>query len=86
MRGRRTPLAPLAVLAAAAALPAHLEAQDLDWESYARVRAHVLPAAEETAWLELGWRPTLWQGVCDGQAAKRPLVLWAMNGHPLGCT
>lgn len=50
------------------------------------VRAHVLPDAEELAWQRLGWRASLWQGVVDAQAARKPILLWAMNGHPLGCT
>lgn len=52
----------------------------------AEVRAHVLPDASELAWRSLGWRASLWQGVVDAYAAKRPILLWAMNGHPLGCT
>ncbi len=50
------------------------------------VRAHVLPDTEELAWQRLGWRASLWQGVVDAQAAGKPILLWAMNGHPLGCT
>jgi hypothetical protein len=52
----------------------------------AEVRAHVLPDALELAWKALGWRASLWQGVIDAQAAGKPILLWAMNGHPLGCT
>lgn len=52
----------------------------------AEVRAHVLPDAEELAWKALGWRASLWAGVVDAQAAEKPILLWAMNGHPLGCT
>jgi hypothetical protein len=52
----------------------------------AEVREHVLPDAEELAWQGLGWRASLWQGVVDAQAAGKPILLWAMNGHPLGCT
>lgn len=50
------------------------------------VRAHVLPDADELAWKALGWRASLAQGVVEAQAAEMPILLWAMNGHPLGCT
>lgn len=56
-------------------------AQDL-----AAVRAHVLPSEEEVAWKRLGWRASLARGVLEAQAAEKPILLWAMNGHPLGCT
>ena len=30
--------------------------------------------------------PTYAEGVAAAQSQRRPLLLWAMNGHPLGCT
>ncbi len=85
------PLRRLGGLAVAAllALTGSLHAQDADAltpETLASIRAHVLPSAEEQEWKQLGWRATLWDGVIDAQAARKPIVLWAMNGHPLGCT
>ena len=55
-------------------------------QDVAQVRAHVLPRTEELAWKALGWRASLWDGVVEAQAARKPILLWAMNGHPLGCT
>ena len=89
MQGRRMLLALLALAAPTgigAASSSGAPARELTWESYERLRDQVLPAPGETEWLGLGWRPTLWQGVREAQAQRRPLVLWAMNGHPLGCT
>lgn len=57
-----------------------------DGADFAAVRAHVLPGDEEVAWKRLGWRASLAQGVLEAQAAEKPILLWAMNGHPLGCT
>lgn len=54
--------------------------------SFAAVRAHVLPEAEEVAFKQLGWRASLWDGVVAAQESEKPILLWAMNGHPLGCT
>ena len=68
------------LLTIAAAAPAQ------DSASAAEVRAHVLPDASELAWQALGWRASLWQGVVDAQAAEKPILLWAMNGHPCGLT
>ena len=57
-----------------------------DAPSYAELRALVLPTADELAWKDRDWRAGLWAGVVEAQAADKPILLWAMNGHPLGCT
>lgn len=49
-------------------------------------RDYLLPTQEEAAFEALPWRNTFAQGLQDANAAGRPLLLWVMNGHPLGCT
>jgi len=48
--------------------------------------ASVLPNSQEDAWLQIGWHTNLMQARGLAQNAQRPLFLWVMNGHPLGCT
>ena len=48
--------------------------------------AAILPSEEDEAWRRLPWRTTFWEGVIDAQEADKPLLLFAMNGHPFGCT
>lgn len=55
-------------------------------QTFAELRAAVVPSAEELAWKQIPWRASLWTGVIDAQVAEKPILLWAMNGHPLGCT
>ena len=58
-----------------------LEAADVDgWVSY------LLPNAEEAGFESIPWRPTFAEGLRDAGEAGKPLLLWVMNGHPLGCT
>jgi hypothetical protein len=45
-----------------------------------------VPPATERAWCDVGWRPTLWEAVVEANGSDRPILLWAMNGHPLACT
>jgi hypothetical protein len=59
---------------------------ELDAATYAEWRDYVLPKPDELAWTAIPWRSTLWTGVGDAHEARRPIVLWAMNGHPQGCT
>ncbi len=49
-------------------------------------RAHLRPASDELAFEEIDWMPDFAQGLRRSDAEQKPLLLWAMNGHPLGCT
>jgi hypothetical protein len=71
---------------ASSARPADEARPVLTETTYAEIRDRVLPTADELAFQKLGWRSTLWQAVVEARAAGKPVLLWAMNGHPLGCT
>lgn len=62
------------------------ETMELNDQTYPKLRAHLLPKKEETRWQQIEWRPAFWQGVIEAQKQEKPLLIWAMNGHPLGCT
>lgn len=59
---------------------------ELNEETFARWRAYIPPAPDEARWLEIPWRATYWEAVVEAQRTDRPILLWAMNGHPLACT
>ena len=59
---------------------------DLDAAAAERIRAQVLPSAEELRFEEIPWIPAFGEGLARGQEERRPVLFWAMNGHPLGCT
>lgn len=48
--------------------------------------AHIMPAAGELRWQAIPWRAVLADAVVEAHRADKPVLLWAMNGHPLGCT
>jgi hypothetical protein len=54
--------------------------------TYAATRDRILPAPEEERWREIGWRASLLDAAREGRRLEKPILLWAMNGHPLGCT
>lgn len=58
----------------------------LDEANYPAWRDHILPAASELAWGEIPWLTTFKDGVLAADSQQKPLLLWTMNGHPLGCT
>ena len=63
-----------------------LGGQELNEASFERVRDQILPNAGEEGWRAIPWRSTLGAGVAEAQRHDKPILLWVMNGHPLGCT
>lgn len=45
----------------------------------------ILPTKEESKWLEIDWRIDLWQARKESAKSGKPIYLWEMDGHPLGC-
>jgi hypothetical protein len=68
-------------LAAAEGPPA-----ELSDATYARWRDLIRPRDAERCFETVHWLPTFWDGVMTAQQEDRPILLWAMNGHPLACT
>jgi hypothetical protein len=79
------------LLAAAAVLAAAppgggAEPAALTRENFPLVRDKVLPTAAERGWKDIAWRHDFEAAVAEAHAADVPVLLWAMNGDPLGCT
>ncbi len=51
-----------------------------DWRSL------ILPDMAQEAWAEIPWRAAFWEAVVEANRRRKPVLFWAMNGHPLGCT
>lgn len=49
-------------------------------------RQAIVPSAEENLWLEIPWLASFGEGLHRAARADKPVLLWVMNGHPLGCT
>jgi hypothetical protein len=61
-------------------------APELNEASFKQLRDYIRPAPAEVRWQEIPWRPTFWEAVTEAQKQDKPILLWAMNGHPLACT
>ncbi len=61
------------------------QAAPLDSNTADSIRTAVLPSAKDLAWLDIPWRARLWNALKEAEANEKPVLLWAMNGHPLGC-
>ena len=61
-------------------------APELNDHTYIRWRDHIRPSSEDLSWQSIPWRSTFWDAVIAAQQQEKPILVWAMNGHPLACT
>ena len=58
----------------------------LNTDNYNMWKDFIKPTEKELAWTQIPWRSTFYDGLIDADNSQKPLLLWVMNGHPLGCT
>ena len=54
-------------------------------EQFAKLRAVIPPAASEQKWTRIPWLTSLWEARRQAAEQGKPILLWEMDGHPLGC-
>lgn len=55
-------------------------------DTIAQQLAAIVPNAEELAWRSIPWRAEFRTALIEADELGKPVLLWAMNGHPLGQT
>jgi hypothetical protein len=73
----------LSTLVLAAELPA---ADPISADKFQQIHRLIKPQADEEAWNEIPWQSSLWEARRKAAAEGKPILLWEMDGHPLGCT
>jgi hypothetical protein len=53
---------------------------------FADVRKLIKPADTEDRWTQIPWLTSLTEARKTAAAQGKPILLWEMDGHPLGCT
>jgi hypothetical protein len=51
-----------------------------------KLHALIKPAPGEDKWATIPWQTSLWEARRRAAAEGKPILLWEMDGHPLGCT
>jgi hypothetical protein len=69
-----------------AAITALGQAPALDNLSFARWSDYIRPRGKEESYLEIPWHESFYLAINEAKETDRPILLWAMDGHPLGCT
>ena len=57
----------------------------LDSDSFAKLHSELKPDPSET-WRQIPWKISVLEGQRLAAREGKPLFIWAMDGHPLGCT
>ncbi|MEX2185419.1 MAG: hypothetical protein WD875_01440 [Pirellulales bacterium] len=61
-------------------------AEPIEPTDFSALHTLIQPKLDESAWLSIPWQTDLWQAREKAAAAGKPILLWEMDGHPLGCT
>jgi hypothetical protein len=70
----------------ASAQRASAQLPELNSQTIDAYRLAIEPTKTETAFLSIGWYSQLRQAVSKAFQSDKPLLIYLMNGHPLGCT
>jgi hypothetical protein len=75
----------LAVAAGAAGADRPAAAPGLTDAEYASALKAVRPAPGEDQFDRIPWLTSLWEARRQAARVGKPILLWEMDGHPLGC-
>lgn len=75
----------LAALLIAPATTAHA-ADPLAPQDFSALHTLIKPQVDEWRWANIPWETSLWEARQKAAAQGKPLLLWEMDGNPLGCT
>jgi hypothetical protein len=51
-----------------------------------KLAALIKPSAGEDKWANIPWLTSLWEARKVAAKEGKPILLWEMDGNPLGCT
>jgi hypothetical protein len=55
-------------------------------EQFDRLHKVIKPQGAELKWMQIRWLTDLWEARKQAAEQGKPILLWEMDGHPLGCT
>ena len=55
-------------------------------EQFGKMHGLIKPKPTEQKWEQIPWLTDLWQARQRAATEGKPILLWEMDGHPLGCT
>jgi hypothetical protein len=61
-------------------------AEPISPKGFPELRAAIRPQEGEGKWAGIPWLTSLWEARRRAAAEGKPILLWEMDGNPLGCT
>lgn len=61
-------------------------AEPIEFSRFPKLHALIKPTPDEEKWLAIPWQTSLTEARRKAAAVGKPILLWEMDGHPLGCT
>ena len=61
------------------------KAEDLDQAEFERIHAELAPD-DAAPWRSIPWKVSLLDAQRIAAVEQKQIFIWAMDGHPLGCT
>jgi hypothetical protein len=61
-------------------------AEPVQGEQFDNLRAVIKPVKGEDKWASVPWQTSLWEARKLAAEQGKPILLWEMDGNPLGCT
>jgi hypothetical protein len=55
-------------------------------DQFDKLQTLIKPDRGEDQWARIPWVSDLWQARKIAAQQGKPILLWEMDGHPLGCT
>lgn len=78
-------LATLALATLALATPLHGQENELTEERFRELHRQLQPS-DDDLWRSIPWRTSVLKAQHVAAEENKPIFIWAMDGHPLGCT
>jgi hypothetical protein len=60
-------------------------AEPIKPEQFGKLHALIKPRNDEEKWLQVPWLTSLWDARQKAAREGKPILIWEMDGHPLGC-
>lgn len=60
-------------------------AEPIKPEQFNKLHAIIKPNPDEEKFMQIPWMIDLWEARKKAAYDDRPILLWEMDGHPLGC-
>ena len=81
MKGIGQTIAVLALLTSGAVRAA----EPIERGQFEKLHALIKPQDAELKWAAIHWLADLWEARRQAATQGKPILLWEMDGHPLGC-